>query len=802
MSRFRHLPFPDVPLMRALNRKLIRDAIHSRGQILSIALVVAAGVMSAVTMRSTLYSLETSRDRYYRDYRMGDVFVSLNRAPEEVATRIGELPGVAAVESRVSLIAVLSVPGLERPATGRLVSVPDVRRQMLGDLHLRTGRYVEAGRDDEVLVSERFATANDLTVGDTLSAVINGRYRTLRIVGTALSPEFVYEIEPTGGFLGDQRLFGVFWMAREPLAAAEDMTGAFNDLVVRLAPGASEREVIDAIDDLLRPYGGLGAYGRADQISNRLLSDEITQLRSTATFVPIVFLGVAAFLLNILLARLFALERDQIATLKAFGYPDLDIGLHYLGLASIAIGAGSLLGLIAGFWLGSGYVQLYSQFFAFPELTYRPTWGVGAGAIAISALAAFAGAFSAVRAAARLQPAEGMRAEAPARFKPLFVERFGLQHLLSPAQRMVMRNLERRPVRAALSAFGVAASLAVLTIGYIMLDSMNEMMRLQFSRVQREHLTVTFTSDRDLSAVREIAGVDGVVQAEPFRTTPVRLAHGHRSERLALTGLLPEGRMRVMIDEDGVRHPLPYAGVVLTSQLARTLEVGAGDTVRVELLDRAGEERRLVVAATMDELIGVNGYLALDELNRLTRDGPRASGAWLSIARGAETQVLRSLREYPAVASTTSKTAMVHSFEDQMGESFGIMSGILLTLSGILAVGVVYNGARIALSERGRELASLRVLGFTKGEVAAMLLGEQAVITLAGIPLGVLFGVALAATVLGSFETELYRIPLSVEPRTLVLTSLAIMGIAALAGLLVRRRLDRADLIAVLKTRE
>ena len=301
--------------MRALNRKLIRDAIHSRGQILSIALVVAAGVMSAVTMRSTLYSLETSRDRYYRDYRMGDVFVSLNRAPEEVATRIGELPGVAAVESRVSLIAVLSVPGLERPATGRLVSVPDVRRQMLGDLHVRTGRYVEAGRDDEVLVSERFATANDLTVGDTLSAVINGRYRTLRIVGTALSPEFVYEIEPTGGFLGDQRLFGVFWMAREPLAAAEDMTGAFNDLVVRLAPGASEREVIDRIDELLRPYGGLGAYGRSDQISNRLLSDEITQLRSTASFVPVVFLGVAAFLLNILLARLFALERDQIATL-------------------------------------------------------------------------------------------------------------------------------------------------------------------------------------------------------------------------------------------------------------------------------------------------------------------------------------------------------------------------------------------------------------------------------------------------------------------------------------------------------
>ena len=788
--------------MRSLTRKLTRDILRSRGQILSIALVVAAGVMSAVTMRSTLSSLEISRDRYYREYRMGDVFVSLNRAPEQVAERISNLPGVAAVESRVRLFAVLSVPGLERPATASLLSVPDVRRRMLGDLHIRAGRYIEQGRDDEVIVSERFAEVNDLSLGDTVEAVINGRYRTLRIVGTALSPEFVYEIEPTGGFLGDERLFGVFWMAREQLAAANDMTGAFNDLVVRLAPGASLPAVIDRIDELLRPYGGLGAYGREDQISNRLVSDEIVQLRTTATFIPVVFLGVAAFLLNILLARLIALERDQIATLKAFGYRNSDIALHYLGFAAIAIGAGALLGLVAGFWLGAKYVALYAQFFRFPELAYQPTWGVGGGAIAISALSAFAGAFSAVRAAARLQPAEGMRAEAPARFKPLIVERIGLHHLLSPAQRMVMRNLERRPLRAALSIFGVAASLAVLTIGYIMLDSMSEMMRLQFTRVQREDLTVTFSSDRDIAAVRELAGIPGVVTAEPFRMIPVRLIYGHRSRRLALTGIDPEGRLRVMIDEEGARHPLPYTGVVLTSRLARALEVGVGDTLRVELLDRAGEERTLELAATVDELVGVNGYLALHELNRLTRSGPQAGGAWLTIERAAETDVLRMLREYPAVTSTTSKSAMLRSFESQISESFGIMTGILLTLSSILAVGVIYNGARIALSERGRELASLRVLGFTKGEVAAMLLGEQAVITFLGIPLGALLGVLLVSAVLGAFDTELYRIPLAVRPRTLALTSMAIVGVAVFAGFLVRRRLDRADLIAVLKTRE
>ncbi len=356
--------------MRALERKLFRDAWRLRGQIVSIALVVAAGVMSAFTMRSTLGSLEQSRDSYYRDYRMPDVFASLNRAPERMAERIAALPGVSAVEARVTLRAVLAVPGLERPATGFLVSVPDGRRPVLGDLYLRAGRYIEPGRDDEVLVSERFADVNTLRVGDTLSAVLNGRFRTLNIVGIALSPEFVYEIDAAGGFLGDERLFGVLWMSREALAAARDMTGAFNDLAVRLSPGASERAVLDDIDALLRPFGGLGAYSRSDQLSNRLVADEIAGIRATAAVVPVIFLGVAAFLLHIVLARLLALEREQIATLKAFGYDDRTIGFHYLGMAVIATGVGAVIGLIAGFWLGSAYTDLYARYFRFPELRY------------------------------------------------------------------------------------------------------------------------------------------------------------------------------------------------------------------------------------------------------------------------------------------------------------------------------------------------------------------------------------------------------------------------------------------------
>ena len=787
--------------MRALNRKLWREVGGMRGSMISIALVVGAGVMSVITMQSTFRSLERSRDTYYREYRFADVFASLERAPESLARRIEEIPGVAGVRTRVVLDVVLRVPGLDQAATGHLVSVPAERRGMLNDLYLRAGRWVAPGRDDEVLASERFVAVNGLAIGDTLRAVVNGRQRALRIVGIALSPEFVYEVAPVGSFFSDERLFGVLWMEREALAAASDRTGAFNDVALRLAPGASEHAVIDRVDAILDGWGGLGAYPRADQLSNRLLSDEIAQNRATAMVIPGVFLGVAAFLLHIVLLRLVATQRGPIGLLKAFGYEDRTVALHYLGLAFVPVVAGALIGMGAGFWLGAAYTELYGQYFRFPSLEYRADLAGALGAAGISAAAALAGAWTAVRRTVVLQPAEAMQPEAPERFRPLILERIGLHRFLSSAQRMVLRNVERRPVRTLFSALGVGFALAVLLIGLLMLESMNVLIELQFRRIQREDLAVAFIADRPVDAARELARVPGVALAEPYHAVPVELAAGHRSRRTAITGVQPGGTLRRMVDAKGRAHPLPEGGVVLTERLARSLEVAPGDTLRATLLD-CDAERMVEVAALMDEPIGINAYMSLPALSELLREEPRASGAYLALARGAEASVFERLADVPAIASTTSKTAMLRSFDDQMAESLRISLTILLGLASVLAVGVIYNGARIALSERGRELASLRVLGFTRGEVAAMLLGEQALVTAIGLPLGTLIGVGLTVLIIQTYDTDLYRIPLALEAKPFLWAAAMIVFVAAAAGLLVRRQLDRADLIAVLKTRE
>jgi putative ABC transport system permease protein len=652
------------------------------------------------------------------------------------------------------------------------------------------------------MVSERFAEANGLIVGDTVSAILNGRRRTLDIVGIALSPEFIYEVSPASGFFTDERLFGVLWMRRDALAAANNMEGAFNEIALRLAPGASERAVIEGIDDFLERYGGRGAYGRSDQISNRILSDEIAQNRATATVVPVVFLSVAAFLLHIVLMRLVATQREQIGLLKAFGYRDAEVATHYVLLAATAVGVGAVIGLLGGFWLGSGYTNLYGDYFKFPALEFRMDPEIAAGAIVISAIAAIAGALTAVRSVLGLQPAVGMHAEAPAVFRPLILERWGLHRWLTAGQRMVLRNVERRPVRAVLSATAVGFALAVFMTGLVLLDSVNMMVDRQFNEVQREDVTIAFSNARDASSLNEIARIPGVTLAEPYRAVPIEIRRGHITRRLAITGLAPSGRLRRMIDSDGNPFQLPEGGVVLTAKLADVLGVAVGDTVRVDLLDRRWDERSLVVAAVMDEYIGINAWMALPELNRLLREGPRVSGVNIAIGRGEENDVYDRLRELPAVTSTVSRKAMIESLEDQMAEGMTITLGVMLVLASVLGVGVIYNGARIALSERGRELASLRVLGFSRAEVARLLLGEQAIITFAGIPFGVLTGYGIAVLISRAYDTELYRIPLVFEWTTAINSALVIVAVATVAGLLVRRKLDRADLISVLKSRE
>jgi putative ABC transport system permease protein len=600
--------------MTALNYKLVRDLWKLRGQMIAIALVVACGIAIFIAMISVYQSLAASQAAYYQQYRLAQVFAQLKRAPESLVEQIQAIPGVAQVQSRVVVDVTLDVPGRKEPAIGRLVSVPEQPTPMLNDLFIRQGRYLEPGRAEEVLVSEAFATANQLKIGDRVGAIINGRWQQLSIVGIALSPEYVYEIRG-GDFIPDNQRFGVFWMGRKTLGTAFNLDGAFNDLALSLSPKTNPEEVIFRLDQLLKPYGGFGAYQQADQISTKFVSEEISQLKTHALIVPSIFLGIAAFLLHILLTRLIGTQRDQIAILKAFGYSNWDVGWHFLKLVLVVVFLGGEIGTGVGLWMGWGMLQLYTQYYHFPFLNYQISLGLILGTIAISSSAAIIGAFVAVRHAVALPPAEAMRPEPPAHFRRTLMERLGLQGLLSPVGRIILRNLERKPIQALLSIVGISLAIAMLITGRYGDDSFKYLIDVQFRLMQRDDVTVLFNEPRSSEVRYEVNHLPGVLYSESFRSIAVRFRNRQYSHQLGSLGLEASGQLHQLVDRHLNRIQLPTEGILLTAKLGEKLHIAPGEMLTVEVLEGDRPTRYVRVAGLVDDLVGLSAYMERSALN-------------------------------------------------------------------------------------------------------------------------------------------------------------------------------------------
>ncbi|MEW6613096.1 MAG: FtsX-like permease family protein [Pseudomonadota bacterium] len=783
-----------------LDRKLLRDLWLMKSQVLTIALVVAAGIGASVAQLSTYDSLRWLRASYYEAARFAEVFADVKRAPKAVERQIAAIPGVAELESTVVFDATLDVPGVAEPVIGRMIGLTDARQPQLNRLTLRRGRFIEPGQSREALVSEAFAKARGLRPGDRLAAILNGKREELRIVGVVLSPEYIFSAR--GGALSDDRSFGVFWMDREYLASAFDMEGAFNHAVMRLAPGASEAAVIAALDRLLEPYGALGAHGRDEQLSDKILSQEISQLRTLAMIFPTIFLGVAAFLLNVVLSRQVATQREPIAALKAMGYGNLAIGLHYLKMVLVIVFLGIVAGIAIGAWLGYYMTGMYTAFFHFPRLTYRVQPWIPLLASGISLVAATAGALDTVRRVASLAPAEAMRPPAPARFKRMLLERIGLGGLLPPQARMVIRTLERRLLRTVLTTFGIASSVAIIVAGTFWGDALDYLIRVQFYDTERQDVSVVFTDPVAGSARFDIEHLPGVLYAEAARSVPVRLRAGHRSYRTAVLGLPPDRELRRLLNADLRPVPLPAEGILLTDRLAERLRVKVGDRIQVEALEGNRAKRDVPVVGLVDELLGISGYMDIRALNRLMNEGDAISSVGVSLDEAQAQSLYARLKEMPKVATVAIKASLLQSFQETTARNVLFYTTIVTVFAGAMTIGVVYNSARISLAERAWELASLRVLGFTRREVSGLLLGELAVELALAIPLGLWLGYLLSVTIVALTHTETFSIPVIITPKTYAYAALVTVVAGIVSALIVRRRVDQLDLVAVLKTRE
>lgn len=788
--------------MKALDRKLWRDLWQLRGQALAIIAVIASGAACYIMFMTTLDSLLMSRDSYYRDYRFAEIFAPLKRAPELVSQHLASIDGVERVDTRVIAPLTVDIEGFEEPINGLVTSIPDDGEPLINRLYLRSGRMVEPGRNDEVVISETFAEAHALKPGDRVHVIIRGKRMQLRVVGTGGSPEHVHQLRP-GGLFPDYQRYGIMWMGRTPLSSACDMDGAFNHAVISLSRNAVSQDVIDRVDAVLEPYGGTGAYSREDQTSHRFLAEELKQLENLSGIFPAIFLGVAAFLLNVVVTRLVGTQRQQIAALKAFGYSSATVALHYLLMVLVIIAAGIAIGTACGTWLGIRLSEIYIGFFRLPFLHFQLDPERVLQASLITVLAGVVGTVVAVRTAIGLKPAEAMRPEPPVVYRQSLVEEVGLKRLFSMPSRMILRHIAHRPFKSLLSVIGIALSCAILMTGHFQENTIGFMVNVHYGLSQRDDLSVTFNEPVSRRALAELRSLEGVEYGESFRAVPVRLRHGHRSYRSYIQGLEPGTSIRRLINTELKPVDIPPAGLVLNEYLAtEILGVSPGDMVTAEILEGRQPTRQVPVVAVVRQFLGVGAYMDIDALNRLMQDGDVISGAYLYIDQEHAGSIYRALKERPRVAGSVIREQEIRNFHRTMDETMLFWTSVATLFAVIIATGVVYNSARITLMERSREMASLRVLGYTRGEISYILLGELALLTLAAIPTGLWIGRGLCAYIARVVENDLYRVPLILEPPTYAFAALVVLVAAGASALLVRRRLDRLDLVEVLKTRE
>lgn len=783
-----------------MHRKLLRELRRLWAQVLAIALVMAAGVATLLIGVGTYQSLERTRATYYQSHHFADVFATVTRAPRALLPKIAAMDGVLAVDGRISKQALADIEGLEQPASVRLISLPEPQAETLNRLYLRSGRLPEAANHIEAVVSEIFAKAHGFREGARFGVIVNGALRQVTITGIALAPDNVYAIAP-GEMTPNGGRFGILWVPERTLAAAYDLGGAFTSVSVQLAPGTNEDAVIAGLDGLLDPYGGQGAHGRAQLTSHAYLDAELQQLRSMSEVLPPVFLLVAAFLVNMTLTRLIALEREQIGLLKAIGYSAQAIAWHYVEFVLLIAILGIAIGSGFGIWAGNALTALYSKFYSFPVLVFSRDPGLYAIAGGITLAAAVFGAVRAVRSAAMLPPAVAMSPPAP----PIYRRHAGRGGLTLPWRQtgiMVVRHLLHRPWRSAGGIIGIALSVAVLVGSLWSIGGVEFMIDYSFNRTERQDAVINFSASRPRGGAAEIARLPGVLITEPFRAVGVEIGNAHVSRRVALMGRPAAPPLTRILDADLEQVPIPPQGVLLTRSLADILGVGAGDSVDIRLLEGDRRQDRLAVSGVVESYLGLGAYMDITALQALLGEGDRISGVNITVDPNAQSQLFAALKRSPALGHIALQSASLVQFRATMAQNMYVMIGVQLGLASLIAFGVVYNFARISLSEQGREMASLRVLGFTRGEVSGLLLTEIAVLMLLAQPLGWFIGVLVARGMVDGFSSEMFSMPLIIGPEVFAISSLSVMAAGLLSGLVVRRRIDRLDLIAVLKTRE
>jgi putative ABC transport system permease protein len=788
-------------------RKLMRDIRSTSMLMLAVAAIIAIGATCFIAMQSAYFNLRTAKDDYYRRCRMADFWLDMKRVPVTELPLLMDIPGIAQWHDRVQFPATVDLPDSSGPINARVISLPDRRRPVINDIVLRQGSYFTEQRRNEVIVSEGFAQYHGLRPGDLLPLVINRRRQELWVVGTAISAEFTYMLD-AGSLIPDPQRFGVFYIKRSYAEDVFDSVAAANQVVGLLSPEGVVREaiVLRELERRLAEYGVFAAIPLRLQMSNQFLSNEINGLGAFATVTPVIFLITAALVLNVLLGRLARQQRTVVGTLKALGFDDRRLFLHFLTYGLLVGAAGGVAGSLLGYLAASGMTLVYRNFFAFPALPstiYPQTHAIG---LLVSLSFALLGSWRAAGRMLALRPAEAMRPEPPRSGGRVFVERWvpALWRQMSSGWRMVFRNVLRGRFRSVASAFSALAGSALLANGFMMLEAQNFLVCFQFEQVTRSDIDVGFNSEQGEEAWRDLQRMPGVQRVEPTLDLACTLVSGPYRRLSSVTGLLSQATLTVPHDRQGRPIDVPPSGLVLHQRLADQLHVRPGQTLI--LYPVKGERRPLqaVVARISDSYIGLSAYASIEYLSQLLGESLVLSGAQLRVDQRPQqlAAVYQELKRTPAIQSIQSRRDMIDTLKRTLLRNQWVFVGLLVLFAGAVFFGSVLNASFVNLQERRREVASLRAMGYTAGEIGSVFLREALLVNLAGTLLGLPAGYFLVVLTARAYDSDFFRLPVVWAPWIIAVTVALGALFTLLAHVLVQRAIQKLVIREALNVRE
>jgi len=789
-----------------LLRKLLRDLFGRKGALLALVVIVMIGVGIFVAMAAVYRDLDGARRRYYAAYQLADFSVDLKRAPTRVVHEVATLPNVRAARGRVHLSARIDLAGVAEPISGTAISMPDQPAPVLNGMLLRTGTWFSDGRGKQVILDDAFAQAHRLVPGSRIRVLLLDKEHDLLVVGTAMSPEFVFVLPPAGGQAPDPARHGVLYLPERFLQESCDLDGAYNQ-VVGLAHD-SGRVALDntlrAIEEMLDPYGVTNSTPIHEQPSARFLADELQGLQVSAKILPGVFLLVATLVLNVLMARLVAQQRSVIGTLKALGYSSGAITRHYLGFGVIVGSVGGVAGIGLALVLQELFLAMYRMFYRMPAIDSHLYPDVLATGFLISVVFAVAGTLKGVHRAASLAPAEAMRPPPPEKGGRVPPER--IPWLWGPLPfrwKMILSAVFRNPFRSSVSLFAsvISTALVVATLGS--LDALNYLMHYEFARVSHEDVTVSLRDPRGVGATPELGSLPSVSHTEAQLAVVCDLSNGPFRRRVGLTGLARGNRLRTPLDAAGQPIVAPDEGLVLSRKLAEILHVRPGERLRLRPLIGRRQRVEALVVGTVDSFLGLSGYADIAYLSRLLGESWSANVLLGTSFGGAGTSAFfAALKERPSVVGVGERARSLTQFDESFGDMMGKSISVTILFAGLVAFGSVLNATLVSLSERQREVGTLRVLGYTPWQVSKIFSGESLLLNGVGILLGLVAGIGFAHLLAMAYDTELYRFPVVIRASTLALSAVLMAGFVIVAQLIVYRLIRKLPWLDVMKIKE